>query len=447
MIEEAGGILESGTKPNNKEGIMRNKCLTGIVCFVAVIGLLLTAESASAADKIVLGHPACLSGKYAKSGAQGSWGIKASLKWINEVKGGVNIGGKKVPIDYIAYDCESRKEGVTSLIERLVTVDKANAIIGAYSSGLTLTGAPVAEKFGKIYLSYMGASNRIFQQGYEYAICAISPGSDYQTGALEMIRHYAPKGKRLAFVFEDSEFARSVLLGAAAKAKELGFDIVFNRTYPGNVTDMTPLLSDMKATKPEFIVGGGHFPDGQLMARQLADLDINVEVFSLMVAATLPAFYKALGPKAEGVCGPAQWEFGAKYSPEAAKKAGIEWFGPTNEQWIEFAKGFSGGEDPDYHAAGGGVVPLVYAKAVEVANSVDSDKVREVFNKLHLMTFFGDFKIEPKTGLQTAHSMVTVQWQDGKKIIVWPPAAAVGKLCFPMPTFAERAKGIKAIPK
>ena len=424
---------------------MKSKYVTWIIGFIFVVGFLLP-STAGAVDKVVIGHPAALSGKFAKSGAQCAWGIKGSIKWINEVRGGITIGGKKVPLEYKVYDCESRKEGVTSLIERLITVDKVHAILGAYSSGLTLTGAPVAEKYGKVYLSHMGASERIFRQGFEYAVQCLSPAGLYQTGALEMFRSHDPRAKRLAFVFEDSEFARMVLLGVAGKAKQLGFDVVFNRTYPGAVTDMTPLLSDLKWSKPELIVGGGHFPDGQLLSRQLADLDIDVKGYSLMVAATLPAFYKALGHKAEGVCGPAQWEFGAKYSPQEAKKAGIEWYGPTNEEWIKLAKGFSGGEEPDYHAAGAGAAPLLLARAIEVANSVDSDKIRKAFNELHLMTFFGDFKIDPETGLQTAHSMVSVQWQGGKKVIVWPPSAATGKLYYPLPTFAERAKGKKAIP-
>ena len=204
---------------------MRKTWLIGIASSVCVLGLIFSALPSAAVDKIVLGHPACLTGRYAKSGAQGSWGIKSSIKWINEVNRGITIGGKKVPFEYKPYDTESRKEGVTSLIDRLATVDKVDAIIATYSSGLTLTGAPVAEKHGKIYLSYMGASDRIFQQGYEYAICAISPGSDYQRGALEMLRNYDPRGKRLALVFEDSEFARMVLLGAAKKAQELGFSV------------------------------------------------------------------------------------------------------------------------------------------------------------------------------------------------------------------------------
>jgi branched-chain amino acid transport system substrate-binding protein len=425
---------------------MKRNCLKMGVLFM-VLSVFLFVSNAFAVDKVLLGHPACLSGKLSKEGSQASWGVKACVKWINEVNGGIMIGGKKVPLVYKAYDCETKKEMVTSLIGRIATVDKVNGIIAPYSSGLTLTGAAVAEKYGIPYFSQGGASNRIFEQGFQYAVQVLSPATLYQDGALEMIRGYDPDAKRLALVFQDSEFARMVLLGAANKATQLGFRIVFNRTYPTNVTDMTPLLSDLKATKPEIIIGGGHFPDGQLMARQLADLDINAKAVSMIVAVTLPAFYKALGAKAEGMVGPAQWEFGVKYSPEAAKKKGEPWYGPTNEQFEKFVKEFSGGTVPDYHAAEAGQAPLVFAKAVETANSVDPDKIRDACNQLEFMSFFGDFKIDPKTGLNTKHSMVTVQWQGGKKVIVWPPSAAQGKLYYPMPTFAQKAEGTLAVPK
>ena len=45
--------------------------------------------SASAADKVVIGHPACLSGKYAKAGEQAVGGIKAAIDWVNNAYGGV----------------------------------------------------------------------------------------------------------------------------------------------------------------------------------------------------------------------------------------------------------------------------------------------------------------------------------------------------------------------
>lgn len=426
---------------------MRNTWLAGLTGALFVFGLLLPASAPAAADKILLGYAETLTGVHAKAGAQSSWGVKAAVKWINEVQGGVKIGGKKVPLEYKLYDNESKKEGATSLIERLVSVDKADAIIAPYSAGLTMAGAPIAEKYRKVYLSHGGSSNRIFEQGFSYAVLLVTPASDFQVGALDMFHKLDPKAKKLALVFEDDEFARMAYQGTEEHARKLGYEIVFKRTYPNNVTDLTPLLSDLKSSKPDLVLGGGHFADGQLFARQMADLDINAKGFSLIVAVTLPAFYEALGGKAEGIVGPAQWETGVKYSPEEAKKVGVEWFGPTNEEWIKLAKGFSGGEEPNYHAAEAGAAPLIYARAVELANSLDPDKVREALNKLNLMTYFGGFKIDPKTGLQTGHSMVTVQWQNGKKIIVWPPEASTGKLAYPMPSIAEKAAGKKAIPR
>jgi len=424
---------------------MRKTSLAIIAGFIFVVALFLPA-STPAADKVLLGYAETLSGEHSKAGAQSSWGVKASVKWINDVQGGVNIGGKKVPLEYKLYDNESKKEGAISLIERSVTVDKADAIIAPYSAGLTMAGAPIAEKYRKVYLSHGGSSNRIFEQGFRYAVLLVTPASDFQVGALEMFHKADPKAKAIALVFEDDEFARMAYGGTENHAKKLGYDIVFKRSYPNQVTDLTPVLSDLKASKPDLILGGGHFADGQLFARQMADLDINVKGFSLIVAVTLPAFYEALGAKAEGIAGPAQWELGVKYNPGEAKKAGMEWYGPTNEEWVKLVKGFSGAENPNYHAAEAGAAPLVYAKAVELANSVDSDKVREALNKLNLMTYFGGFKIDAKTGLQTGHTMVTVQWQNGKRVIVWPPEAATGKLYYPMPTFSDKAKGKKAIP-
>lgn len=290
---------------------MRRKISVMVLGLLLVTALIWPAE-AGAPAKVLIGHPVCLSGKFAKEGSQASWGIKACVKWINEVYGGVKVAGKRVPLEYKFYDSESKKEMVTSLIERLVRIDKVHGIIAPYSSGLTITGAPVAEKYGVIYMSHGGASNRIFEQGYRYAVQILSPATLYQVGALEMLQKVAPEAKRVALAFKDSEFARMVMRGAEEHAKRLGYKIVFKRTYPMDVADLTPLLSDLRVAKPDIILGGGHFQDGQLFARQMADLDINVKAFSLIVAVTLPAFYDALGAKAEGMMGPAQWEFGVR---------------------------------------------------------------------------------------------------------------------------------------
>jgi len=451
---------------------MRSKWLLVIIGLVLVLGLALPAckgapkatptpapapapapspspapAPVSLPAKVVIGHPVCLSGKYAKPGEQAIGGIKACIKWVNEVYGGVKIGGKGIPLEYKYYDCESKKENVTSLIERLITVDKVDFIMAPYSSGLTLAGAPVAEKYSVLYMDHGGASDRIFEQGYKYIVQTIGPGTRYHIGTLDMVQQIDPSAKRVALAYEDSEFARMVMKGAKEHATKLGFEVVFERTYTKGVTDLTPLLSDLKASKPDIVLGGGHFEDGQLFNRQMADLDIDVKALSLIAAPMLPAYYEALGTMAEGVMGPTHWSYGVTYSPEAAKEVGLDWIGPSQDEFVALFKEALGKDIlPDYHAAEAGAAILSLTKGIEMAGSIDSDQVRAALGKLKFMSFYGGWDIDDETGLQIGHSMVDVQWQDGKLVIVWPPEAKTGEVCYPMPTFAEKAAGKKAIP-
>ena len=426
---------------------MKNRYFVVFICLVASLTLVFAADAMAAPKKIVIGHPACLSGKYAKAGEQALGGIRACVDWVNKVHGGVNLGGTKVPLEYIYYDSESKKESVTSLIERLVTSEKVDCVFAPYSSGLTLSGAPVAEKYGMLYMDHGGASNKIFRQGFEYIVQTIGPATSYHMGTLDMIKATDPKAKKVALAYEDSEFARMVMEGAEKHAKELGFKVVFSRTYPKGVTDLTPLLSALKASKPDFIVGGGHFEDGQLFNRQMADLDINTNALSLIAAATLPAFYEALTSMAEGVMGPSHWEYGVKYSEAEAKKVGLQWIGPGQDEFVVlFQKVLGKDVIPDYHAAEAGAAVLAYVLAAEKAGSADPGKVRKALGELKFMSFYGGWDIDD-TGLQIGHTMVDVQWQMGKRIIVWPPEAQTGKLAYPMPTFADKAKGKVAVPK
>lgn len=393
------------------------------------------ASRAAAPEKIVIGHPAALSGKYAKAAEQAVGGIQAAVDWVNSSHGGVDVAGSRVPLEYKFYDCESRKESVTSLLERLITTDKVHFTFAPYSSGLTLAGASVAEKYGAVYMDHGGASDKIFEQGFQYVVQTIGPGSSYHAGTLDMVRAIDPGASKLALAYEDSEFARSVMDGAKAKAEGMGFEIVFERTYPKGVTDLTPLLSDLKASGADIILGGGHFEDGQLFNRQLSDLDINPKLLSLIAAATLPAFGEALGDLAEGVMGPSHWEYGVTFSAEGAAAAGMDWIGPSQDEFVALFKK-AAGEDliPDYHAAESAAAVLALVKAIEQTGSVDSDAVRAALGELTFMSFYGSWDVDG-TGKQAGHSMVDVQWQGGERVIVWPEAAKTADAVYPKPAF------------
>jgi ABC-type branched-subunit amino acid transport system substrate-binding protein len=140
------------TYPEKEENMMK-RLLIASSCIVALAGFLCsTSVPAEVPDKILIGEPATISGAHAKAGEQSTNGVEAIIDWVNNIYGGVKLGGKRVPLKYIKYDCESKKEAVTSLLERLITVDKVNFTLAPYTSGLTLAGAPVAEKYRMIYM-------------------------------------------------------------------------------------------------------------------------------------------------------------------------------------------------------------------------------------------------------------------------------------------------------
>jgi branched-chain amino acid transport system substrate-binding protein len=141
--------------------------------------------------------------------------------------------------------------------------------------------------------------------------------------------------------------------------------------------------------------------------------------------------FASLGPAAEGVTTGSQWEPSMQYKPQ---------FGPTNAEFIKAYKAKFNAE-PDYHSASGYTAGMVLQHGIEMAQSVDPEKVAAALNKLDVTTFFGHIKFatDPQHhGLQIAHQMVLAQWlmKDGKleRDVVYPKTAANATLLYPIPS-------------
>lgn len=93
--------------------------------------------------------------------------------------------------------------------------------------------------------------------------------------------------------------------------------------------------------------------------------------------------------------------------------------------------------DLSYQTAAGYAGCQVLTEAVRRAGSLDGGKIRDAILKLNFNTAFGAFKVDAD-GRQIAHKMVTIQWQDGKRAIVWPEELAPGKPRFPTPPWSQR---------
>ncbi len=389
-----------------------------------------------AKDKLVIGFTMSQTGKLNAESKDQYNGLKLWADWVN-AKGGIYVKSmnKKLPVEFRYYDDESSKDRVQQLYVRLINEDKADFLISPYSSGLTASAAVIAEQYGKIMLATGAASDKIFAKGFTHVFQIYTPASRYLTGALDLLKAADPQAKKVAIIYEQSNFAKSVATAAKNYAEKKGFEVVLFESYAKGTTDFTSFLNKIAAKKPDAIIGGGHFADGETFAKQIYEQKIKVKLVSLLVAPAVPKFAE-IGDAALYVTAPSQWEPLAKYTEEAAKKLGIPWYGPTGE-W--FTKNYKEryNEDPGYHAAGGFVAGLVLQKAIEDAGSIDSEKVRKALEKMDIMTFYGRIKFDTGDyyGRQMGHEMVYLQWQkkNGKlvKEVVWPLEARSADLVYP----------------
>lgn len=376
---------------------------------------------------IKVGFSISQTGTFNVEGGKSLAGIQAAAKWIND-NGGVTVNSKAYNITLDYYDDASTAANIVPLYSKIITQDGAQFLLAPYSSGLTAAAAPLADQNKLIMLSHGGASDSIWTKGYQNVFGVLSPATMYLRTAVDYLKANHPNDK-LAFLYANDAFSAVVGKAAANYAKAQGLTVVYNSSYPGTVTDLSPQLTAAKAAGATDVLGGGHFNDGLLVMQQLKSVGWTPSFISLLVAVTEPQFQQQLGTAANIVTGPSQWETTVNYSPAAASSAGISYFGPTEAQFTSYyAKYDSTGAT--YHSGEAGASIVVLADAIQTANSLNTTLVRNALHNLHVMTFFGQFQVD-STGKQIAHAMVLDQWQSGTLMVVAPSTATTGSVQYP----------------
>jgi branched-chain amino acid transport system substrate-binding protein len=412
------------------------KCNLIVLASVLLISSLLlfgpAAPVAFCADKIKLGLPISLTGKYDVLGTRNLQGARLWAEWANE-NGGIYVKelNKRLPVEVVWYDTKSDKDTTIKLTEKLINEDKVHFLLGPYGSSLTLASAAITEKYGKLMFSHSGASDKIWAQGYRYVIGVLTPSSYYYKSTMELLATLTTPVKSVALITEDNPFNLSIRKGIKRWAEELGFDVVFDEVYPSPPTDLSPILTKVKRLSPDAILASSHFKDGALLAKQAAELKVYTRFFALGSAPSTVEWWSAVGAEgARYTVATSQWE--PIDAPDPSKFP--NWFGPKMtgkafNAWYERRWG----KPTDFRGTQAFAAGLVLQWGIENAGSLDTDEIRAALNRMDIMTFYGRSMIDPATGIQVGHGMVTGQWQDGQKVVVGPPDLAVGKIVYPIP--------------
>jgi branched-chain amino acid transport system substrate-binding protein len=409
---------------------MRNLVAGSLLALALVCVPFAPSGGATERDTITLGAALSLTGKYSTNGKNTKDGYDLAVERINGM-GGIKIGAKSYQLKVIYYDDESTSARGAQLVERLISQDGVQFVLGPYSSPLTKAIAPVTERYKIPMVEANGADRALFTSGYRYLFTVINTADLYLSSAVDLVAEESqkkgtdPKLLKVAIAIENDDFSQDVRNGVVEAAKKWGMQVVVDDKLPPDLNDMSSTLTKVKALRPDIVVVSGHDKGALLAVRQVSEQRVYAPALALTQCDS--AQIEKLGKAAEYALCSSQWDRTLAYSDR--------WFGTAENYAQMFEKQFK--YPTPYAAAESTAAVLTFANAIERAGSLDREKVRDAIAKTDMMTFFGPIKFDA-LGKNIAKSMVLYQIQGGKYLVVAPSKWANSRVIYPAPAWDKR---------
>lgn len=379
-------------------------------------------------EEIVVGVPLAATGNVAREASQARQGYDLWLDWANR-SGGIEVRGVRHPVRLLYADDTSSPEVAAQLAERMITQDKARFLLGPYGSTNTGAVAAVAERHHVPLVAANGAARQIYTQGFRYVFGVLAPADQYPQGVVDMALAMNPKPATIAILSADDAFSLLVAKGAAEHAVAKGVRLVFNEKYPSGSTNLHALVQQAKARNPDIFVNSGHLLEAIAAHKAAQDVRLDPKVFAYAVGPAEPEFIQALGNAADYVVTGSPWTAQARYK--------ASYYLSSADYVAAYRKKFNTDQEPTYAAADATAAGIALQMAIERAQSLDSDRVRDALAALDVNTFYGRIKFDAQ-GQNTFRNMLVIQIQSGRRQTVWPPEVAVAQPLYPTPTWTAR---------
>jgi branched-chain amino acid transport system substrate-binding protein len=279
-------------------------------------------------------------------------------------------------------------------------VERADLVFGPYGSG---PARAVASATTRLVWNHGGAHTGRAPN----LVDVLAPADTYFEGAVRAVHAVDPEVRTVCAVHGGTGFAQAVARGAVREAELKGL-----RGIPAELPGPPP--------DGELLLVAGAFADEVDAARRLLPGRWRAAAF---VGAGVDEVLRQLGPAREGLLGPAQWLPAAAPTPDE---------GPSAAEFVA-AYRTRAGTDPPYPAAQAFAAGVVAGRCLADAGTSEDGALRAAAAALRCTTLLGAFRLDPASGRQVGHQVLTVQWQDGVRRVVWPPERAQASLRHPLP--------------
>src|SRR5688500_11676224 len=396
---------------------MLRSVLVGVAAF-AVAAVATSGAQAQAINIAILGPMAFVQGENHWAGAE------MARDEINKA-GGINVGGKRMQVELIRADTNEMTSvpDATNAVERVITRDKADFLIGGFRSEAVLAMQEVAMDYKKIFLgagaahSKLGANVEANYDRYKYWF-RYTPTKDTDLArtlfavmssiAQQVRTELKTDTPKVALLAEKAVWTEAVIGAAQKNLPAMKMEVVGLWQPSATATDVTAELSAIDRAGAHIVFTMLSGPVGISVGRQMGERNMKAVAWGINVEGQKEEFWQAAAGKAQFVS-------------TLDTYAEVEYTPKT----IPFVKAYQARfkKAPTYTAATYDAI-MILKDAIEKQGSTNADKIVAHIEKIEHTGTGAIATFDKRHDLVWAvgkTSGIAVQWQDGKKVPFWPP--------------------------
>jgi len=408
-----------------------------LAVILVAFSMFWTVNSAIGQEAILIGIPTSL------TAIEGKESVKAVELAVDEInaKGGVKVGGAKHLLKIETIDLRDSSPGVPVSealmgLEKIMAEKKVNAIVvGPFRSEALLAGMDMLAKYKVPLLGTIAMSpksqEKVKEDPEKYKYCfRVCLNAPYLAGYFVKTLGFLGGEfgfKKLFVMNQDVLWAKATGEATAKGATEkLGWENEGIEIYPTGSSDFSAGLSKARTKGAQVILPVFDMPQSGILLKQWKSMRVPALICGFLNPMTGPGSWKTFEGKIGGLMN-ANYEIGSGISTEK--------YEPCKKFYADYTKKFgtpieSGhGPAPSYDSV------YILTEAIERAGSLDPDKIVAEIKKTDRQGVIGRIKFDEGNQViygddpaKTATGCIA-QWRDdGKRVIVFPPALAEGKI-------------------
>ncbi len=363
-----------------------------------------------------IGEVESLSGVMAAQGAAVHEGVVYAVSEANAAGG---VRGR--PVTLITRDDSGRPDEATTAAQELTTHKRVSALVGGYVDSIVGPVAQVAERERVPYVASSSLDQRLTQRGnaWFFRISRLEPFVDATTAVpLELL-----PAKDVAILHSATPGATQLARLQKERLEANGVRVSTFESFQTGTPDFIPLLARVKASGARLLLMDGFFADNLVLLRQVSGQTSSGFAVVGAFGMEFPALVAQLGPVAEGAIGAIVWEPGMSLSGDLAGSRSYE---------AGFTREFKHPPAPlsMYGYTAARAVLAAFEKASRASAVPERDAVRDALRETDLLLPLERLQFDEHGNPQ--HYQVGIfQIQNGRHVLLYPPAKAAGKMIAP----------------